>query len=43
MNPDTNDSIDLIDLGVASDETKGGGKNQPDVIDFQLQAGLTDD
>lgn len=43
MNPDTNEAIDLIDLGVASVETQGGGRKFPDVIDHQLQEGLTDD
>ncbi len=43
MNPETNEAIDLIDLGVASVETQGGGQQFPDVIDRQDLAGLSDD
>ncbi len=43
MNPETNEAIDLIDLGVASVETQGGGQKVPDFIDNQGLAGLSDD
>jgi hypothetical protein len=39
----TTEAIDLIDLGVASVETLGGGEKMPDVIDHQDPAGLSDD
>ncbi|MES1972870.1 MAG: benenodin family lasso peptide [Sphingomonas sp.] len=43
MNPETNEAIDLIDLGVASVETQGNGTQVPDFIDSQNLAGLSDD
>lgn len=43
MNREHDDSVALIDLGVASVETQGGGVKLPDFIDLQSQAGLSDD
>ncbi len=43
MTPDTNDAIDLIDLGVASVETQGGGKALFDIVDQQPLPGLSND
>ena len=39
----TNDTIDLIDLGVASVETQGPGGSKFDGIDLQVPLGLSDD
>ena len=39
----TPETIDLIDLGLASVETKGGGEKLPDMIDHQDPAGISDD
>jgi hypothetical protein len=39
----TTEAIDLIDLGVASIETQGGGQKVPDIVGFQDPAGLSDD
>lgn len=36
-------SIDLIDLGVASVETQGGGEVAFDIVDRQPKLGLSDD
>jgi hypothetical protein len=43
MNPETNDCIDLIDLGVASVETQGGKGEFLDIVARQPIEGLTDD
>jgi len=43
MDREHDDSVALIDLGVASVETQGGGSGLPDVIDKQLPVGLSDD
>lgn len=43
MNPETNESIDLIDLGVASVETQGHGEDIFDLVSRQPNAGLSDD
>ena len=43
MNPETQDAIDLIDLGVASVETQGGGRKTVDITDHQDPLGLSDD
>ena len=39
----TIEAIELIDLGVASVETQGGGQKLPDIVDYQDAAGLSDD
>jgi hypothetical protein len=39
----TNEAIELIDLGVASIETRGMGLTLPEIIDFRDETGLTDD
>jgi len=43
MNPETNEAIDLIDLGVASVETQGHGEDIFDLVARQPLAGLSDD
>lgn len=43
MNPETNDSIDLIDLGVASVETQGHQLNDVDLGIAGQPFGLSDD
>jgi hypothetical protein len=43
MNREHDDSVELIDLGVASVETQGGGSGLPDIVDNQKTVGLSDD
>jgi len=43
MNPETNESVELIDLGVASVETQGQGQDIFDLVSKQPLAGLSDD
>lgn len=43
MNPETNESIELIDLGVASVETQGADKGDIDGVGHLQQTGLSDD
>lgn len=40
---DTNDAIELIDLGVASVETQGAVEGQIDGTGLQFKSGLSDD
>jgi hypothetical protein len=40
---DINDTIDLIDLGVASVETQGSVEGQIDGTGLQFKTGLSDD
>ena len=39
----TNEVVDLIDLGVASVATQGTGLTLPEFVDFRELNGLTDD
>ncbi|MFA6114153.1 MAG: benenodin family lasso peptide [Sphingomonas sp.] len=43
MNPETNETIDLIDLGAASVETQGQGFTVLDAVGLQPIAGLSDE
>jgi hypothetical protein len=43
MNPETNETIELIDLGVASVETQGHGQDIFDLVALQPRTGLSDD
>ena len=43
MDRETNEAIDLIDLGAASDETQGGPAGLPDIVGYQPKMGLSDD
>ena len=43
MDHETNEPIDLIDLGIASAETQGADKGDVDMIGFIPTPGLTDD
>jgi hypothetical protein len=43
MNREHEDSVALIDLGVASVETQGNGQDVIDLSDLQAKFGLSDD
>lgn len=43
MDRELNETVDLIDLGVASVETQGAEEGQPDVIGLIPKQGLSDD
>lgn len=43
MDRETNDIVDLIDLGVASVETQGAFKGNIDGVGLQQPTGLSDD
>lgn len=40
---DREDTLELIDLGVASEETQGGIKGEYDVVGLHQPTGLSDD
>ncbi|WP_197421831.1 MULTISPECIES: benenodin family lasso peptide [unclassified Sphingomonas] len=43
MDREPNETVDLIDLGVASAETQGGDKGQFDLAGLVIPPGISDD